>query len=345
LKLAHFEQLRPICPVCRAGPLALARVVSGSPKELDEGLLECGSCHHLFPVIDGIPLLVRDLRRVVNDQILSVMARTDLSETTLSLLGECCGPGSPYDTTRQHLSMYLDAHWEKGAVLPLLEAGLARLPRSDAPVLDVGCSVGRSTLALGARGLTVGVDLNFAMLRVARRTVREGLLTYPRRESGMVYEERVVAVEVDRAHADRVDFWCADATALPFRDATFGLIASLNLVDIVPSPLLHLQSVRDLLEVGGRAIVATPFDWAAHATPIEQWLGGHSPLGPARGRPEAALRALVGGEQLSGLAIEAERDDLEWPVRLHARAEMRYRVALWVLRKLESQPVERNSSA
>ncbi len=334
MKLAHFEQLAPICPSCRTGALGLAKVVAGTPRELEEGLLECGSCHHLYPVIDGIPLLVRDLRRLVGDQILSVMARTDLSETTLELLGECCGPGTAFETTRQHISMYMDAHWERGAVLPLLAAGLASVPRPQAPILDVGCSVGRSTFALAEHGLVVGVDLNFAMLRAARRLLREGRLVYPRRESGLIYEER--AVEVDRAHADRVDFWCADALSLPFRDATFGLVLSMNLVDIVPGPLHHLQSVRDVLRPDGRAIVGAPFDWAANATPIEQWLGGHSPHSPARGRPEAALRALVGGEYLRGLAIDAERDDLEWIVRLHARSEMRYRVALWVLRRLDS---------
>jgi SAM-dependent methyltransferase/uncharacterized protein YbaR (Trm112 family) len=339
VKLGHFEALRPICPACRKGDIFLKQVIRGTSDEVEEGLLECRSCQHLFPVIEGIPLLVRDLRRMVSEQILSVLERDDLSETTLALLGECCGPGSPFDVTRQRLSSYLSGHYEEGSVVRVLEAGLALSGGRDAhptgPILDVGCSVGRTTLELGARGLTVGVDLNFSMLRVARRIARTGKLAYPRRSSGLLYEER--SLDVPRPHAGRVDFWCADALSLPFREQTFGLATSLNLLDVIAAPLEHLKGMRDVLRPGGAAIVASPFEWT-QATPVELWIGGHTPHGPARGSPVEVLRALVGTEHLKGLAIEAERDGLEWPVRVHDRAEMRYRVALFVLRKLPLAP-------
>src|SRR6185369_499105 len=87
LKLSHFERLAPICVACRKGALGLSKVIQGSPKELEESLLECPECRHLFPIIDGIPLLARDVRRVISEQILSILQRTDLSERTLELLG------------------------------------------------------------------------------------------------------------------------------------------------------------------------------------------------------------------------------------------------------------------
>ncbi len=335
MKLGHFETLRPICPACRKGDIFVKEVRAGAPEDVEEGLLECRSCQHLFPVIDGIPLLVRDLRRMVSEQVLSVLGRADLSETTLALLGECCGPGSPFDVTRQRLSSYLSGHYEEGSVVRVLEAGLAASKAVEGPILDVGCSVGRTSLELGARGLTVGVDLDFAMLRVARRIAREGKLSYARRSSGLVYEERTLAFA--RSHAERVDFWCADALSLPFREGTFGLATSLNLVDVIAGPLEHLKGLRDVLRPGGAAIVASPFEWT-QAVPVELWIGGHTPHGPARGSPTEVLRALVASEHLRGLAIEAERDGLEWPVRVHDRAEMRYRVALFVLRKLPLAP-------
>ncbi|MEZ0229778.1 MAG: class I SAM-dependent methyltransferase, partial [Planctomycetota bacterium] len=178
-------------------------------------------------------------------------------------------------------------------------------------------------------GPVLGVDLNFAMLRAARRFVKEGRVTYARRVTGLVYEERSLSIDASRA-AD-ADFWCADALALPFAPGTFGLTSSVNLIDCVTSPLEHLRAVSDVLRPGGAALVATPFDWAPSATPVEQWLGGHS----RRSGPEV-VRALAGSEQLPDLRVEAELDGLEWPVRLHERAEMRYRVALFVLRKLTS---------
>ena len=326
MKLAHFERLAPLCPSCRRGALKVSKTVRGDAREVEEGLLECSECQHLFPVIDGIPLLARDLRRVVSEQILGVIQRADLSETTLSLLGECCGSASPFDSARQHVSSYAHGHYEEKGVVRILEAGLERAGAVSEPILDVGCSVGGTTLALAARGLVLGVDLSFGMLRAARRFARGGAVTYARRVSGLVYEERTVAV--DAAHAANADFWCADALALPFRAGTFGLASSVNLLDCVASPLEHLRALSDALRPGGAALVATPFDWAPSATPVEQWLGGHS----RRTGPEV-VRALAGSEQLRELRVAAEIDGLEWPLRLHERAEMRYRVALFVLRK------------
>ncbi len=331
MKLGHLEALRPICPVCRKGDLDISKVVKGSPRELEEGFLECKACRHLFPVIDGIPILVRDLRHMVSEQILGIVARDDLSETILGALGECCGPSSSFDSTRQHVSGYAFNHWEEGSVARVLAAGLEHVPEPKTPILDVGCSVGRTTYDLARRGLVVGVDLNFTMLRLAKRIAREGRVTYARRESGLVYEERTVDVRLE--HAERADFWCADALALPFREGTFGLAASLNLIDCLQSPLEHLRSLRDVLAPSGSALVATPFDWAPHATPLEQWLGGHSPHGGAKGRPDETLKALLGTEQLAGVSLVAQERDLAWHVRLHARAVMRYACDLFVLKK------------
>lgn len=327
MKLSHFERLAPICAACRKGTLVLSKVEKGTPRELEEGLLECPECRHLFPVIDGIPVLARDLRRVLSEQVLGLLQRTDLSETSLGLIGEACGSGSVFDSTRQHISSYSHGHWEDGGVVRILEAGLARARAVDGPILDVGCSVGGTTLHLASRGPVVGVDINLSMLRAARRFLREGRVTYARRVSGLIYEERDLPIDVSRA-AD-VDFWCADALALPFRAGTFGLVSSLNLLDCVPSPLELLRGLSEVMKAGGAAIVGTPFDWAPTATPVEQWLGGHS-----RHKGPEVVRALAGSEQLRELRVEAEEDGLEWPVRLHERAEMRYRVALFVLRKL-----------
>jgi SAM-dependent methyltransferase/uncharacterized protein YbaR (Trm112 family) len=329
VKTGPFEKIAPVCPSCRKGALAVSKTVKGSPEEIEEGLLECRECHHLFPIIDGIPILARELRRVVSEQILNILQRTDLSETTLTLLGECCGSGSPFDSQRQHVSSYAHGHWEDGSIAEILHAGLERLRTiPEGPILDLGCSVGRTTAELARKGAVIGADLNVGMLRVARRFAQEKRARYPRRVTGLIFEERDVPIDAPTTPAD---FWCVDALALPFRAATFGLVTSLNLIDCVQSPLEHLRAISEILRPGGAALVATPFDWAPTATPVEQWLGGHSRLSG----PEV-VRALAGKEQLPTLKIEAEVDGLEWRVRLHERAEMRYRVALFVLRKLNS---------
>jgi SAM-dependent methyltransferase/uncharacterized protein YbaR (Trm112 family) len=359
MKLAHFKALAPICPACRVAPVVIAEVIRGDAEDVQEGLLECSSpgCQHLYPIVDSIPMLVADLRRAVSEQVVGILARDDLSERLMGLLGECCGPSSALDAQRQHLSSYCWSHWGDfdrhaagepngtARIVSILATGLESLERADlpavGPIVDLGCSVGRATYELAHRtpahaGPVVGVDLNFAMLRMARRAVLEGHVRYARRRGGLVYEERGFDVPTD-ARA-RVDFWCADVLALPFSPGTFGFVNSLNLLDCLQSPLDHLKSVRDLLRPGGGALIATPFDWSPAATAPESWVGGHSPYGTARGSSEQILRSLLGGDHpaaISGIRVVDEVDGLPWLIRLHERSTVEYGVDLFVLARSE----------
>jgi SAM-dependent methyltransferase/uncharacterized protein YbaR (Trm112 family) len=348
-----FERLRPGCPACGLGSLKLRQTLRLAGDDILEGLIECdhAGCRHLYPIIDGIPILVRDLRRMVSEQTLGIMARGDLPETLLGLIGECCGPGSPFDSLRQHISTYTFSHW--GDLDPLeslngaagrsatqiLDRGLDRLAQSGSvagPVLDLGCSVGRTTFRLGQRlgpqaGPVLGVDLNFAMLRIAREAAVHGRVRYPRRVGGMVYEPREFSVPVT---SGALEFWCADALSLPFKPGSFELVVSMNLLDCVSAPRDHLASIHDLLCPRGRALLATPFDWSPAATAPEAWIGGHSPYDAHQGRGERVIRSLLSGEHpasIGGLRLIEEIDSLPWVVRLHDRSSVHYQTDLFVL--------------
>lgn len=351
MKTRHLDALSPICPSCRTGSLKVREEIQAREGDVLEGLIECQNheCRHLYPIVDGIPILFADLRTFVQNQTLALLARDDLSERMLALLAECYGPGSPLDTTRQHSSTYGWTHYsdldpehpttEVPTVVELLRTGLVRLAESGIRpaerVVDLGCSVGRSTFELAAAtddALVLGIDMNIAMLRLAGAALRAGRLRYPLRRVGMVYEERSVEFQPDGA--DRVDFWCADAQALPFAPETFDLATSLNLIDSVGSPIDHLKSLREVVRSGGGALVASPFDWNPSVTQIEAWIGGHSPYDERRGRSENVLRSLIGGDHpaaVDGLELLDEIDGVEWPVRLHDRSVMHYRVDLFVL--------------
>lgn len=362
MRRGHFEALRPICPVCRSArpegsPLAIAAAIREEGDDLLEGILACTSpdCLREYPVLDGIPILVAGLRGWMEGSLLQILERDDLSPELESLLGDASGPGSAFDTTRQHLSAYAWDHYgdldpgaetnpPPGSAVRLLERALTldtlagetgEIP--PAPVLDVGCSVGRTTFRLAERlgRPVVGIDLSFGMLRVAGRVLREGRLRYPRRRVGMVYDRREVAV--DLPGRDLADFWCCDAAALPFPGGTFALGASLNVLDCVASPRESLVELGRVLQPGGSALLATPYDWTPGATPVEAWLGGHSQRGANRGASEPVLRALLGGGHpaaVPGLALAAEEPAFPWRVRLHDRSVMEYAVHLVVARAL-----------
>ncbi len=313
-----------------------------------EGVLRCprGECQREVPILDGIPILVPQIRAWMGANLLQVYGRDDLPETLESLLGDCCGPGTPFDSNRQHLSSYAWDHYgdldpqeraaagaAPGAVVTLLERGLELAGETPAgPRIDAGCSVGRATFELARRcdDLVLGVDLNFAMLRLASRVLRRGTVRYPRRRVGVVYDRRQFAAELPGA--ERVDFWACDAAALPFAAGTFSLAAGLNLIDCVPSPPATLQSLARVLAPGGRLILTSPYDWSAAATPYEAWLGGHSQRSDARGASEPVIGALLtpGAHPAAvpGLRILAEEAALPWRVRLHERSTVEYRVHL-----------------
>jgi SAM-dependent methyltransferase/uncharacterized protein YbaR (Trm112 family) len=348
----HLERLAPVCPACRAAgrgdtPLELGTVARSDGDEVIEGVLLCPErrCRREHPIVDGIPVLVLDIASWAEHQLDSVLRRDDLSAFTESLLGDAAGAGSRLDRERTNLSGYGRGHWgdldpddhvaPEGSFAALVGTALELLPDVPAgPWLDAGCSVGRGTLELARRtpGPVAGVDLSFGMLRVAQRMLREGVAVYPQRRVGIVYERHEIAVPgVPEEH---LGFWCADAELLPFADGTFAGALSLNVLDCVRSPLGHLLDLGRVLAPGAPALLSTPYDWSVAATPLDQWIGGHSQRSPAGGSSAAELRRILSPDAAAGvdtgLTIADERDGVPWRVYGNERSSTDY--ALHLLR-------------
>jgi SAM-dependent methyltransferase/uncharacterized protein YbaR (Trm112 family) len=363
IKLIHFDKLKPVCPRCRQSKrsnslLELRFVSKKTHDSITEGVLVCSNkeCLGEYPIIDGVPILVADLRNYVSLNIIPILSRRDLSETTESLLGDCCGPGSAFDSYRQHLSTYAFDHYgdldsterqgaptTPGSVLNLLKQGLAGLEKKvGGPAIDLGCAVGRTSfeLARTVDDLVIGVDLNFAMLRTAASILLEGKVVYPKRRVGIVFDKREFPAVLEGA--SKVDFWACDATLLPFADESFSLVASLNVLDCVQSPYDHLKELGRILKYQGGGLLSAPYDWNVNATPAEAWLGGHSQRSENRGASGIMLRSLLaGGEHpyaIQELEVLSESEAVPWNLRLHDRSFMNYLVHLLVLRKRWASP-------
>jgi SAM-dependent methyltransferase/uncharacterized protein YbaR (Trm112 family) len=353
VKLQHFETLRPVCPVCRSesqtSPLRIGAVVREEHEAIVEGTLHCTNsiCQREYPIIDGIPLIIAALRSYLSDNLTMLLARDDLAEITESLIGDCCGPGTWFDTQRQQLSSYTWDHYadldplqeatepEAGAIVRLLEEifpYIERLP--EGPILDVGCGVGRTSyvLAQKCQRLVLGIDIHLGMLRMAQNILRTGRVRYGRRRIGVVYDRRDYPVEL--GGRDRVDFWACDATALPFTARSWAMAVCLNVLDSVHAPADLLQSLAACLAPSGRLALACPYDWSSSVTPLEAWIGGHSQRGAHRGAAESLVRALLTPEahpnSVPNLEVIAEQDGLAWSVRVHERSTMLYRLHLMV---------------
>lgn len=358
MRRRHFAAFRPHCPRCAADgagrhPLVLADIRDERDGDIRAGILHCPrpECRLEYPVIDGIPLILPDLRALLAERGIELMLRSDLDEALESLLGDAIGPASWFDTLRQTLSTYAWDGWADldpaEAPAPEVRPGavrrcLARLLDLAGPggatarVLDLGCGAGRTAFDLAAAApdaLVLGIDLNLALLRLAQSALGGGI-AYPRRRIGLVYDRRRFAVSLQGA--ERVDFWACDALALPFAPGVADLVAALNLLDCVAEPPRLLAEMAQALAPGGRMLLATPYDWSSRATPVETWIGGHSQRAGHRGAAEPFLHSLLteGAHPRSvpGLALLAEEASFAWQTRLHDRAAVAYRSHLLALR-------------
>lgn len=345
--------------------LRLASVSCEVDSQIVEGVLICtnGNCQSEFPIIDGVPILLPQLRAYVAENIFPIIARNDLSPITESILGDCCSQGSVLESMRQLLSCYVWGHYSDldpgethespnpGSVLEVLDRGLemvsqcgtpptiqhATAPETHSvvgPSIDVGCGPGRTAMAIAQRTdqLVLGVDINFSMLRVASTVLRTGRVTYPRRRIGLVYDRREFELAIP--HLERVDFWACDALALPFSAGLFSQAVAMNVLDSVGSPITLLRSIARVLRPNGDAVLGCPYDWNTLVTPIESWLGGHSQRNANSGDSVPVLRSLLSeigspsGQVEPSLRFVNERDGIPWNIRLHDRCSMQYRVHL-----------------
>ena len=360
MRIGHFETLKPVCPRCKSerqvlAPLSLANVSQQTGNIILEGSLVCSNaqCATEYPIIDGIPIILNTIRKYINENFYHITARDDLTAVGESLLGDYSGPGSEFNSMRHYLSTYAWDHYgdkapenefklhnsssEPGSVVNCLQAGFSLLDSGiKAPALDVGCAVGRSSFEVAERcgGLTLGIDLNFSLLRVAQKVLRDGRIRFPLKRTGIVFDRHEFSVKFTAA--DKVDFWVCDASNLPFDGASFNFVSALNVLDTVNSPAVFLQSINDTLACGGRLLLSTPYDWSP-PVPLQNWFGGHAQRSAHQGSSETVLRNQLSPELNSNpnfkLKMIAEIEHHPWRLRVHSRRTAHYDTHILAIEK------------
>jgi len=288
-----------VCPRCLPAELPLAAdILDERNNDIEAGSLYCAQCGTSYPIANGAALLdpqATDTQRAANryetDEVLSSYLWSHFSD----LLGE-----------EQASQAY--AAW----------AGMIKPQRGVA--LDAGGAVGRFTFEMSARcDFAIGIDTSQAFIRAARRLMRERSMVVSLKDEGLLRREVVIRLP-DRWDSDRVEFIVANALALPFRRNSIALFSSLNLVDKVPAPLLHLREMNRVThDEHAQFLLSDPFSWSTETAPVAEWLGGTA-QGRFAGKGLTNVAAMLadGGSELAPSWRVGEPGSVWWTIRTHS---------------------------
>jgi len=187
-------------------------------------------------------------------------------------------------------------------------------------VLDLGCTVGGSTLEL-AKSVpeVVGVDFPH-FVAAAEMMKKDGQRHFRMREEGSIYTELLASVDskIDRM---RVTFKGVDPCTISAADSgSFNVVVMSCLLERLPAPaqcLDNLVGEHGLVKPGGLLVLSTTGDWSTTYTPKSQWLGGYSDAAGTEVRTLDGVNAVMKG--LQGEMEMIHREDVPMIMRQDAR--------------------------
>ena len=288
-----------ICPVCLPQENNLTcHPVDKDDEDIITGSLQCGLCRTVFPIQEGIAFLLPG------------------AFTTNQ------GPSSKYERSSL-ISSYLWSHY--GDLFGDAEASSAYtqwaelLGYNSGFSLDPGCAAGRFTFEMSNKSdFAVGIDSSRSFVHKARELMKKRKLEVRLPEEGILEKEQTIFLP-QTWKSDKVEFIVGDTQSLPFRSRSFSNLASLNIVDKVPYPLVHLKEMnRVAKKQEAQFLFSDPFSWSSEVAREEDWLGGTSGgLYPGKGL-DNVLSLLTGqkGELSPPWKIE-KRGHIWWKIRKH----------------------------
>jgi SAM-dependent methyltransferase len=253
-----------ICPQCLDSEIVLnPDIHTEMDDDIIEGRLVCPQCRQGYEIHEGIAVVV--------------------PEQTLPIVRDETG----YNSFSMR-SAYLWSHYSEFFNGPDATDAYGKWARAfdsqrSGWALDIGCSVGRLTFEMTrTHDRAVGLDTSISFVRAARGLAAKKRLAFDLIMEGQITEKR--ACDLDPAFGfDQAEFIVADAMALPFRSRRFVTVSSVNILEKVPDPLLHLAEANRVMdEKDARFLFSDPFSWDENVNDPALWLGG-TKEGPFKG--------------------------------------------------------------
>ncbi|MCP4969873.1 MAG: 5-histidylcysteine sulfoxide synthase [Arcobacter sp.] len=145
-------------------------------------------------------------------------------------------------------------------------------------VLDLGCSVGRSTFELAKIfDEVLGIDFSANFINVGIKLKKYDSLTYKVATEGDLFFEKTVSLK-DFSLEDvknKVTFMQGDACNLKDIYSGYDLIFCSNLIDRLYYPQKFLDDIPKRVNKDGLLVILSPYTWLEDYTPKSNWLGGY----------------------------------------------------------------------
>ncbi|WP_127471613.1 5-histidylcysteine sulfoxide synthase [Thiomicrorhabdus aquaedulcis] len=145
-------------------------------------------------------------------------------------------------------------------------------------VLDVGCSVGRSSFELARYANQVtGLDFSARFIKVANQLKERGsiLYTLPLEGDIMDFKERTLDALGLSDVAQKCTFLQQDAANLKPIFSGYDLIMAVNLLEKLYQPRAFLATQDSRLNPGGLLVLSSTYQWDTNITAKTEWLGGY----------------------------------------------------------------------
>ncbi len=192
------------------------------PLRRSGAILRC-ECGRRYPIVDGIPVVLRDLAGWAASEGPSALRRADVDDEVAELLSV----DSPSRRNRRLLEVYARAPSS-----PLSEWVSAAVRATSGPVLELGSGLGNAD--------SVRLDLNFVLLRAGRPSAS-------------------VVDTPDGAALLAGSALVADAADPPFLAGSFATVVLANVLDSCADPALVLAQADALVAPGGELLVTCAF--------------------------------------------------------------------------------------
>ena len=286
-----------LCPGCipEEKPLDLD-INEEENEDVIEGRLTCSDCGRTYPIQKGVAFV--------------------LPEESSSVLSN----GTGYNS-RGMLSAYLWSHFcdlfNDPDATDAYKVWSAYFKGTNGYALDIGCAVGRLSFEMSkTHPYVIGIDTSKSFIQKARDLLIKKRLDFDLIIEGQIVERR--SCDLDRQwNYDNVEFIVADALALPFPKNLFSTVSSVNVLEKVPDPLLHLaEANRVLREKDSIFLFSDPFSWDESVMDPGLWLGGKAD-GKYRGRGMDNInRILSDGDGIFEPSLRIiDKKNIAWKIR------------------------------